>query len=649
MMQFLSQQLGMDQTAFMHLYDSIAHEVSILVVFSFSLIIWKTFSEVVKKKQRKVADPSRSPRCKEAAFNLSGDASKTDAHPAVTPKALQQVAMEIISLSEGQYTCALRLYRELVRQGKDCYIREEAFYFSLVQTSIRVGHTDIAREVLQRAKKHKVDLSVQFFQSVFKLLASKQHFQDCLDIQQIFGNDLPGERTICSCIVLSGAEVSRPEIGIQAVEQLRSSGQEITGKDYQHIFRAFAKTGNHASSLQLFQMLINTGVPFEAVITNIVLATCVASHNADIAHALLTKATESNGAVPLDVVSYNTVIKGYARQHKLQECFDLIASMHGRGIVSDGVTYSTILDACIAQNCFDKANEVIDSFIASGCEMNTVLYTTFMKGFVRMEMLDKAMALYRQMRQGCVNGSMASGADGKECPKPDVILYSVLIKAHCDQRLLESALQLAKDMIQDGLEPDDMIINRLLDGCRHIRDGDTADRIFEEFIESGKIKPTLPTLATMVKTYGKCNRVDEAAHLVKTAYERFGLNPHVVLYTCLMSACNWNRRLDVACEAFDAMIKVRIEPDALTYSTLFKGCALERDFKRAVHIARVAASIKSQPYVFPAADIQSFISQMSATATGQGSIHLEALRAILRNHGQKVGSVESAPWRKTVI
>merc|ERR1719265_1128438 len=98
----------------------------------------------------------------------------------------------------------------------------------------------------------------------------------------------------------------------------------------------------------------------------------------------------------------------------------------------------------------------------------------------------------------------------------------------------------------------------------------------------------------MVKIYGKCNRVEEASNLVKKAYERSGLTPSVVLYTCLMSACTRNRRLDLACEIFDAMVKLRIEPDTMTYSTLFKGCLAERDIVKAVHVARVAASFKSQ-------------------------------------------------------
>jgi len=635
-MSFLTQQIPMDQEWLTKLYDSVAYEVSILAVFSFSLVVWKSLSRtLLPQKAKKVADRSVPRQSQKDAQ------PPRSARPGMTPKALQQAAMEIMTLSQEHFTRALRQYRDLVRQGEDCNIREEAFYFSLVSASIRVGHQDVVREILQRARENKVELSVQFFQGVLKLLASKHLFTDCILLQQTFAEDLPIERTICSCISLAATEVGQPEIGIQCVDRLRSAGEEITGKDYQNIFKAYAKAGNHCAAQKLFELLIKTGVPFEPVITNIVLATCVASKNTEIGHALLVNASKSDGAIPVDVVSYNTILKGYARQHELQKCFDLIDAMHATGVASDEVTYSTILDACVSENCLDKATDVIDSFISSGMSLNTVLYTTFMKGFVRMDMLDKAMALYRQMR----NAHVSASPDGVEAPKPDVILYSVLIKANCDQRLLEPALNLAKDMIEDGLQPDDMIINRLLDGCRHVNDGDTADKIFKEFIESGKIKPSLPTLSTMVKIYGKCSRVDEAARMLKMAPERFGLTPNVVLYTCLMSACTRNRALDLAVASFDEMIKAGICPDAMTYSTLFRGCASERDWKSAVHIARIASN---QPrYQFPAEQINEFLSVMNCNS--RDSLHAEVLRALLRNseNGGRTPAKESvAPWRK---
>jgi pentatricopeptide repeat protein len=366
-----------------------------------------------------------------------------------------------------------------------------------------------------------------------------------------------------------------------------------------------------------------------------VLATWIAANRTHHARALLNKAEQSDGAIALDVVSYNTVMKGYAKEHKLKDCFALIKSMQGQGIKSDEVTYSTLLDACVAENDFDSATAVIDNFITSGCVMNTVLYTTFMKGFVRMQMLDKAMELYNQMRNASQSGT---DEDGNEPPKPDLILYSVLIKANCDQRMLEPALHLVQDMLHDGLEPDDIIVNRLLDGCRHLSNSELADKIFADFIDSGHIKPTPPTIATMVKIYGKCNRVEDAAQLVRSMYDRFSLLPSVVVYTCLMSCCTRNRRLDLAFEAFSNMVKARVEPDQLTYTTLLKGCCQEKDWDRVVELARVAAS-RPWSSVFPTEELYAALNQMSRTPGTEAAS--EEVRAVLRLRGLPPGNWNS--------
>jgi len=269
--------------------------------------------------------------------------------------------------------------------------------------------------------------------------------------------------------------------------------------------------------------------------------------------------------------------------------------------------------------------------------MNTVLYTTFMKGFVRMDMLEKAMALYVQMRQGSANGP---GADGVVPPKPDVILYSVLIKANCDMRMLEPALHLVQDMLHDGLQPDDIIVNRLLDGCRHLSNSELADKIFFDFIDSGNIKPTPPTIATMVKIYGKCNRVVDAADLVRSMYDRFKLMPSVVVYTCLMSCCTRNRRLDLAFEAFNNMVKARVDPDQLTYTTLLKGCCQEKDWQRVVDLARVAAS-RSWSSVFPTEELYGAVNQMTRLDPVRTHEQAEEVRAILRLRGMPPGKWNS--------
>merc|ERR1719478_1254430 len=119
--------------------------------------------------------------------------------------------------------------------------------------------------------------------------------------------------------------------------------------------------------------------------------------------------------------------------------------------------------------------------------MNCIAMTTLMKGFVRSRRRDKAMELYESMKQ---NSSQV---------KPDMITYSMLIKAHCDGQDMHTALSILEDM------------------------------------RAADIKPSIYTLNAMVKVYGKCGQTEKAVEMVVRMQEQYSLTPSVVIYTCLVS------------------------------------------------------------------------------------------------------------------
>merc|ERR1719424_2678149 len=96
----------------------------------------------------------------------------------------------------------------------------------------------------------------------------------------------------------------------------------------------------------------------------------------------------------------------------------------------DDVTFSTILDVCIDEDENQLASEALDKMCESGVTMNCVLLTTLMKGFIRSKHLEKAMQLFDNMR-----------GDSSQV-KPDMITYSMLIKAQCDAGEMGKALQI---------------------------------------------------------------------------------------------------------------------------------------------------------------------------------------------------------------
>merc|ERR1719183_130682 len=108
----------------------------------------------------------------------------------------------------------------------------------------------------------------------------------------------------------------------------------------------------------------------------------------------------------------------------MDECFKLSELLRERGHSPSPVTYGILLDGYINDNDVENAAKIFLIMQSSGCPMNTVLYTTLIKGFAREGKVDDAMRLYEQM-------ASESGVT------PDLVTYSILLKANCDAGQLE--------------------------------------------------------------------------------------------------------------------------------------------------------------------------------------------------------------------
>merc|ERR1719262_510668 len=175
----------------------------------------------------------------------------------------------------------------------------------------------------------------------------------------------------------------------------------------------------------------------------------------------------------VDVVSYNTVIKGFAQAGMLPRCFDCLHEMRSNNLEPDDVTFGTLLDMCIADNDMNAANEVVDLLVRGDRPVDTVMCTLFIKGLVRANKLPKAVELYEEMKRRNCNGS-----------QPDIVTYSVLIKAFVDTNDLERALLLVEDMTAAGHSPDDIILTHLLEGCRFVGNHVLGKRLFTDMLNA---------------------------------------------------------------------------------------------------------------------------------------------------------------------
>ena len=258
--------------------------------------------------------------------------------------------------------------------------------------------------------------------------------------------------------------------------------------------------------------------------------------------------------VPPNTVVYSTLIHGWAKQNDAKRALGIFSLMRREGVPCNAVTYNCVIHACVRVGDMEGALSLLET----------------MKGPIQQAIGEPTLL------------------------RPDKFTYSTIIKGYCGKGEIEQALALFDGMLKEGLSPDLVIYNTLLDGCVKRRHHEVCDRLLQEMTSFWGIHPNSYTLSILIKRFGRQGDLIKAFELVDALPKKYGFQANAHVWTCLISACLTQGRLPVAEAVFAAMCGMNREisnpedrrlimaveeslggicaPDAKTYETLILGC-----------------------------------------------------------------------------
>lgn len=558
------------------LYDTaFIQELLVLVTFALSYTLWRRVrrSSWPATRSKADAEPAKASRpnlhrAKPKVRDFT-DAEKEQA------KASEAEMKEL--LVQNEFTRALNLYRRTDRWNLEAFFTEELFG-CFVQSGIRVNKVDVVERMLRSLKRARKEApSKEFWQQTLKLMSSRKHFSLCLLAYSIFEHDMPVDKVIFSCLINAALELNA-ESRLEALLE-KYSQASLSPKDHILHFRCYVQLNSADAAEQLFHRL---GDEVSNLMLNMLLLTCVNQKQPERAYQLLqdAKVRETSAKDKLvDIVSYNTVMKGFGAAQMRSRCLDAVRDLIEHGLQPDDITLGALMEACVAESDHALAQQIGDVLISSGREVKPPMCNLFIRGLVKAGGIWKALALYEAMKK-------------QQVRFPDIVLFSVLIKALVGQNALAKALELVEDMKAHGHAMDDIILTHLLEGCRHESRYELGKELFQKSIDAGVV-PSDFTLVTLLKLYGRCGAHAEAFHLLQSWERRFRQKPSVIHYTCLMSGCFRFKKYDQAWAAFELMLHHGVQPDDTTFTTMM-GILQSQEWDRVLVLARLASRTRSE-------------------------------------------------------
>lgn len=306
-----------------------------------------------------------------------------------------------------------------------------------------------------------------------------------------------------------------------------------------------------------------------------------------------------------DVVSWNSMVAGYAQKGLFDEALEVCKEMESLNIKPDAGTMASLLPA-VTNTSMDNVRYVKKMF-SSLTNKTLVSWNVMIAVYVNNSLAAEAVDLYLDMEAHGIQPDSVSLASvlpacgdlsaillGRRIHKyigsrnllPDLLLENALLDMYAKCGCLEEAravfdemnfrdvvswtcmisaygmsgrgqdaVALFSDMQDSSFSPDSIAFVAIISACSHAGLLSEGRYLYSMMIEKYKITPRIEHFSCMVDLLGRAGQVEEAYEFIK----QMPVEPNERVWGALLGACRMHSNMDIGLLAADQLFKLAPE------------------------------------------------------------------------------------------
>ncbi|XP_068664293.1 pentatricopeptide repeat-containing protein At2g29760, chloroplastic-like [Aristolochia californica] len=282
-----------------------------------------------------------------------------------------------------------------------------------------------------------------------------------------------------------------------------------------------------------------------------------------------------------DVVSWTTMIDGYAQKNLPNEALKLFCAMIERKVEPNEVTMVTVLSACSRMGILNLGRSIHKNIETNNEDVSVNVLNALLDMYVKCGSLDVAMVIFRKMEfkdvftwTTSINGYAKAGDLTfarqlfEEMPERNVVSWNALIAGYTQTNQPQEALDLFHEMNSEGLQPTEGTLVSVLSACGQLGSFDLGRWIYEYHIEGKRIQLSVILGNAFIDMYAKCGNIDAALRLFHEMPKR-----DLVSWNSMISACAMHGIGEKALVLFEQMKSEGLVPDDITFVGVLCACS----------------------------------------------------------------------------
>lgn len=517
------------------------------------------------------------------------------------------------SCQGGRLDAEFRVIEGMRRRG----VRITAHMFrSLVQGCIRENDVATGRKIYALLTENGLVAKTYLANSLIRLFASC----GCLhEASEIFGKIARPSAHTWQAIVSGYANHGQSEQAIELYNKMHASGFKANDYIYVAVLKACTKQRALSEGRKIHAHILESELVLNVYVANSLLDMYLRCGGLDEAQEIFQQLTTK------DVVSWNSMIAGYAQNGQGQKALQIFEDMLQAGVTPDRITYINTLSTCARIGCLDKGIEIHKLLSASSIQVDVVLGSTLVDMYAKTGCLDDACRVFQ-------------GLSAK-----NRVAWNAMISGCAQQGQGQKALQCFQQMQLEGVEPDVVTFLAMLKACGSIAAIELGKHFEIELARLG-LASDLEIGNTLVDMYAKCGSLDDAGRVFSNLLART-----LVSWNALIGGYAQEGHGLKALQAFWQMQYEGFSPGKVTYLSVLKACSSIGALEQGKHIHRqiVEQGLDSDSVVRNSLiDMNAKLGDMSEarelfdTSTGRDLVSWNALMAGYAQQGHCHQAVE---------
>lgn len=250
-----------------------------------------------------------------------------------------------------------------------------------------------------------------------------------------------------------------------------------------------------------------------------------------------------------DLVSWNTIVAGFAQNGFAKLALDLVTRMHEEGRRGDFITIVSILPAVANVGSLRIGKAVHGYAMRAGFDSIVNVSTALVDMYAKCGRVETARLVFDGMKSR------------------NVVSWNSMIAAYVEGGNPEEAMRIFQKMLNQGVEPTNVTIMEALHACADL--GDLERGIFvHKLLDQLKPGTDVSMTNSLISMYSKCKKVDIAADIFSKLQGKT-----LVSWNAMILGYAQNGRVNEALNYFCKMRSKNIKPDSFTMVSVIPALA----------------------------------------------------------------------------